>query len=66
MVLLQKTWFRIIISVIGAGFIKEFIQILTGEPNRLCKTGGATTFIIASLLFFVVTFIVEKFNTTKI
>jgi hypothetical protein len=31
---LKKTWIRVILSLIGGGFISEVIHISTGDPNR--------------------------------
>lgn len=30
----QKTWFRILISLLGGSFLSEMILINTSEPNR--------------------------------
>ena len=52
MKLLRKTWFKIVISLIGGGIIAELIHITTGDPNRPMKFNP--TLIVAVILFLII------------
>lgn len=54
MKLLRKTWFRIIISLIGGGMTTELLHITTGNPNRQMEFNPSL--IVAVILFFAITF----------
>jgi hypothetical protein len=34
MSLIKRTWFLILISLFGGGFVTEVIHLSTGDPNR--------------------------------
>ena len=61
--LLRKVWFRIIISLIGGGFITELIHVSTGEPNRPMKSNYSLLYGV--IIFIVLTFIVKKKDGKK-
>lgn len=64
MKLLRKTWFKIIISVIGGGAITELIHILTGDPNRPMIFNPSL--VIAIILYFGITFGVHIYDYYKV
>ncbi len=45
---LQKTWFRIIISLLGGGLASEILHISTGDPNR--KMGNGSSIILFAFI----------------
>jgi len=60
---LQKTWFRIIISLLGGGLAAEMLHIFTGDPNR--KMGNGSSFILlgfATIFYCILTGIAKKPN----
>ena len=58
---LQKTWVRIIVSLLAGGIISELIHISTGDPNRPTAIGeNYLVLIIAVIVFFMLTNIVNK------
>ena len=58
---LQKTWVRIVVSLLAGGFASEIIHISTGDPNRP-KTSGESyiVLIFAAFTFFILTLMVNK------
>jgi len=58
---LQKTWVRIVVSLVAGGFISEIIHINTGDPNRPSTSGESYLLLISAFItFFVLTTIVNK------
>ena len=49
MKLLRKTWFRVIISLIGGGMTAELLHILSGDPNRPMEFNPSL--VVAVILF---------------
>ena len=58
---LQKTWVRILISLLAGGFASEIIHISTGDPNRP-STPGESYFVLifACIAFFILTSMVNR------
>lgn len=57
---MQKTWVRILISLLGGGAFSELFHIMTGDPDRPMENN---TFIFgagALLTFFIVTAIAYR------
>lgn len=58
MKLIQKLWFRVLISLLGGGLIMELIHISTGDPNR--PMGFNASLIFAVLLYGITTAFANK------
>lgn len=63
MKLLRKTWFKIIISLIGGGMTAELLHISTGDPNRPMEFNPSL--VVAVILFFAITFGIYVFDYYK-
>jgi hypothetical protein len=59
---LEKTWVRVIISLIGGGMVTEIIHISTGDPNRPMTANFSLLFaiIIYVLMTFIMTLIKNR------
>ncbi|OSZ78451.1 hypothetical protein CAP35_09420 [Chitinophagaceae bacterium IBVUCB1] len=55
---LQKTWIRIVVSLLCGGIISELIHILTGTPNR--PKGSASTLIIGFIAYCILRYYTKK------
>lgn len=64
MKLLRKTWFKIIISLIGGGMTAEILHIKTGDPNRPMEFNPSV--VLAVILFIALTFGIYLFDYYKI
>ena len=64
MKLLRKTWFKIIISLIGGGMTAEILHITTGDPNRLMEFNPSL--VVAVILFVALTFYIYIYDYYKI
>lgn len=64
MKLLRKTWFKIIISLIGGGMTAELLHISTGDPNRPMEFNPSL--VVAVILYFGITFSIYLFDYNKI
>ena len=61
MIYLQKTWIRILFSLLGGGLISEIIHISTGDPNRPSTSGESYRAIIFSIIiFYILTNVANK------
>lgn len=61
MKILNKTWFRVIISLFLGAFIQEIIHISTGDPNR--PQGANLTLIYAGIIYLLITLFIKKYKT---
>jgi len=52
--LLQKTWFRIVLSFLGSGVVTEAIHVSTGDPNRPMAKGSAMLGLFYPLIIYVI------------
>ena len=59
---LEKTWIRVIVSLIGGGMVSEIIHISTGDPNRPMTTNLSLLFalIIYVLMTLIMTIIKNR------
>ena len=58
---IQKTWIRIIVSLLAGGMISEIVHISSGDPNRPTTNGESYLVIIfAFITFFILTTLVKK------
>ena len=64
MKLLRKTWFKIVISLIGGGVTAELLHISTGDPNKPMEF--IPSLLVAVILFFTITFGVFLYDYYKI
>ena len=60
---LQKTWIRIIVSLLVGGFGSELIHISTGDPNRPTTSGESYLVILIAIITFVILTSIVKKNT---
>ncbi|MBL0741164.1 hypothetical protein [Chryseolinea lacunae] len=49
--LLNKTWFRVVVSLFVGGGVSEFIHVFTGDPNRPQTTNLSLLYAIAICIF---------------
>ncbi|MFN8253304.1 MAG: hypothetical protein U0V75_15660 [Ferruginibacter sp.] len=57
---LEKTWVRILASLLAGGFAQELFHISTGDPNRPEPPGVSPVFLGAAVfMFFVLTMFVR-------
>jgi len=63
--LLQKTYFRIIISLLGSGLIQEIIHINTGDPNRPQESNPLLFIFSTILIYFLFTYLLKKSGRIK-
>jgi len=60
--LLQKLWFRVVISLLAGGMTNEIIFLLTGDPTRHRSPNDSNFSIIyAIIIFLILTLVVNKF-----
>jgi len=52
--LLQKTWFRVLLSLFGSGIVTEVIHVSTGDPNRPMAKGSAVLGLFYALIIYVI------------
>jgi hypothetical protein len=53
---LEKTWVRVLVSLLAGGFAQELFHISTGDPNRPEPSGTSPIFLAAAIFtFFVLT-----------
>jgi hypothetical protein len=64
MKLLRKTWFKIVISLIGGGVTAELLHISTGDPNRPMEFNPSL--IVAVILFVALTFGIYLYDFYKL
>ena len=58
---LQKSWVRIVLSLLAGGLITELIHISTGDPNRASTTADSySVLIIAFICYFILTSIFNR------
>ncbi len=58
---LEKTWVRILVSLLAGGFAQELFHITTGDPNRPEPPGSSTLMLGFSVfVFFVLTMYVKN------
>lgn len=55
---IKITWIRVVISLLGGGFISELIHISTGDPNRPITSN--LSLFYALIVYVVLTYIVKK------
>jgi len=63
MKLLRKTWFKIIISLLGGGMTAELLHISTGDPNRPMEFNPSLG--VAIILYFMITFLIYIYDFYK-
>jgi hypothetical protein len=61
---LNKTWVRVLVSLIAGGFTAEIIHITTGDPNRPKTTN--LTLLYAIIIFAILTYFRERMSTETV
>lgn len=61
---LQKTWIRIVISLLAAGIISELITMNSVDPNHTTAPdrNSLYTIVLGAIIFFVLTAIAKRKN----
>ena len=54
MQLLQKTWVKIIVSLLIGGMATEIFHITTGDPNRPTTSGESSLTLLFSFIAFLI------------
>jgi len=62
---LEKTWIRVIISLLAGSMVAEAIHISTGDPNRP-RTSNLPLLFYALIIYGILTFVVKKRNKTML
>ena len=66
MELIQKIWFRIVISLFGGGLVSEIIHISTGDPNRpVSDNSKIMPLVYAIIIYFIMTSLLKKNGKIK-
>jgi hypothetical protein len=64
--LLQKTWFRLVISLFGGGLVAETIRISTGDPNRPIEESSRILPLVYGLIIYIIlTSVIRKYGKIK-
>jgi hypothetical protein len=57
---IQKTWVRILVSLLAGGIVAEIIHISTGDPNRPRPGESYLVLIVAFIVFFILSAMVNR------
>ena len=62
MIYLQKTWVRIVVSLLTGGIVTEMVNINSADPNHTSSSdrGSFYTLILATIIYFILTAVVKK------
>ncbi len=50
--LLEKTWIRIVISLVAGGMATEIISISSGDPNRPANSADSYLTLVFAIIFY--------------
>ena len=65
---LEKTWVRILASLLSASFIYELITINSDDPNHLHSKDNSSVFIliVGPIIYFVLTMFLNKKSKSQL
>ena len=65
---LQKTWIRIVVSLLAGGIITELITMHSADPNHKTSSDRNSLYavVLGTIIFFVLTAFVKRSNKNSL
>lgn len=64
---LEKTWIRVLVSLVCGGFANEIVFLSTGDPTRAREgEGSGITIVVALVVYIIFTSLVNKDKPPRI